>query len=691
MSAFLIMAMGVISLAIGSALLARKQLEVSRQRDRANELAGTADFQRARAEQNARLARRSVDEMFTQVADKWLADQPRLEPVQREFLEKALRFYEEILSQEDADPAAQQSVADAWRRVGEIRLRLGMIRAAEDAVRQALTVATGLADASPADRELRYSAAKPFLSLGEILLADGRPNDATDAYYRAEKLARTLTDGASGPLHHRGVLADALGGLGLIHLRLGRTPEAERDLGQAITIQERLALESPQDSGLRSILANHFNILSSTLGQVGRFGEAKAACRRAIELRQTLFDQSPESRDRQDELALSIANMGGFCYMAEEFGESEKLFRRALPIRRKLVTDFPRIPDYRKRLAEDVDKLASVLRNTGRAREAEPFRREAIGVLEGLVRDYPDLPEYRAALGDRQSNLGVLLMGLDKKADAAVAMRRGMETLEPLISAHPEIPARFVRYLECARTRGEILVDLDRIPEVETLFLGTLDLIGRLEPRSPTVSSFAEQRFRLAMAFSGFLRKQHRDAEAREILQREMEWLESLVKGDPREAWRRELWVWAAGRLSKLLSTSADAKVRDIDRALALAKRSWDLKPESGDLWNVIGETYFRAAHWDEAIGALKKAEELRRPHENVTGWYHLAMSYWQKGDKEQARQYYGKAVDWMSRNSFKNDEFTRLRDESSAMLGKVDAAATTEMKEASPKRPSKP
>ncbi len=147
---FLLLAVIATGLAIGSTLLARKQIEVSRQRDRANELAGIADAQRDRAEQNARLARRAVDEMFTQVAERWLADQPRLEPVQREFLEKALRFYTEFSSQKEADPAARQSVADAWRRVGEIRLKLGMIRPAEDALRRA--VAIDLADASSDDR-----------------------------------------------------------------------------------------------------------------------------------------------------------------------------------------------------------------------------------------------------------------------------------------------------------------------------------------------------------------------------------------------------------------------------------------------------------------------------------------------------------------------------------------------------------
>ena len=53
-------------------------------------------------------------------------------------------------------------------------------------------------------------------------------------------------------------------------------------------------------------------------------------------------------------------------------------------------------------------------------------------------------------------------------------------------------------------------------------------------------------------------------------------------------------------------------------------------------MWNVVGEAHFRARHWDEAIKALTKAGELRLD-ENVTGWYHLAMAFWQKGDEQNA------------------------------------------------------
>jgi serine/threonine protein kinase len=52
-----------------------------------------ADSRRTEAEEQRRLARVAVDDMYTQVAEKWLARQPHLEPLQREDLQKALQFY----------------------------------------------------------------------------------------------------------------------------------------------------------------------------------------------------------------------------------------------------------------------------------------------------------------------------------------------------------------------------------------------------------------------------------------------------------------------------------------------------------------------------------------------------------------------------------------------------------------------
>jgi eukaryotic-like serine/threonine-protein kinase len=690
-SGFLLLITTVIGLAIGSTLLARKQVEVTRQRDRANTLAGVASDQQTLAERNARLARRTVDEMFTQVAEKWLADEPRLEPVQREFLEKALRCYEELSSQSALDSAGQEAIADALERVGDIRLRLGMIRPAEDAFRQALAIDRSLADASPADRELRYRTISPHLDLGRVLLADGKPQDAAEEYTRAERIARTLTDGTSGSRRDRAALADALAGLGLTATRLGNHLDAQRALDQGISIEQKLLDAGSQDHKLRSVLANNLHNLATNHGQAGNLKEAESACRRARDLRQQLLDQSPASKECRDELAMSVANLGLIRYLLKDVVEAEALYRSALVIRRKLADDSPGVPDFRKRLAEDLDNLAAILRNSNRPLEAEPLRREAVGVLESLVRDYPDLPEIRESLGNRLSNLGVLLKGLDKEAEAEESFRRAMETLESQFVAHPEIPSSSVRFLECATVRGDILTRLGRGPEAEAVYRRTHDLSLKSADRLPKAGGFTEVNIRFLVGFAGFLRNPlRRDVEAREIYLEALIGAELLLKGNPRGGQERELWTWAASCLSKLLSTSADPNVRDADKAVELAARGRDLRPEFGDAWNALGEAHFRARHWDDAIPALKKAGELRSD-ENVTGWYYLAMAYWQKGNREQALRWYREAARWMEKNPPKNEEFVRLRDEAEAMLGLASRSKPVGDNRGGNTRPTKP
>ncbi len=101
---------------------------------------------------------------------------------------------------------------------------------------------------------------------------------------------------------------------------------------------------------------------------------------------------------------------------------------------------------------------------------------------------------------------------------------------------------------------------------------------------------------------------------------------------------------------------SSKPRVHDIGKGLAFASEAVGLQPENAEYRSTLGVAHFRAGHWDEAIAALKKAGGLGHD-ENVTGWYHLAMAYWHKGDKEQARQWYDNAVTSMEKNPAKSGE----------------------------------
>ena len=90
------------------------------------------------AQDRLQFGRQAVDDMYTQVAEKWLAQQAELTLVQKQFLEKALAFYQRLATEESADPAVLFETAKAQQRVGEIQNKLGKHAEAEAAYRRAI-------------------------------------------------------------------------------------------------------------------------------------------------------------------------------------------------------------------------------------------------------------------------------------------------------------------------------------------------------------------------------------------------------------------------------------------------------------------------------------------------------------------------------------------------------------------------
>jgi tetratricopeptide (TPR) repeat protein len=120
--------------------------------------------------------------------------------------------------------------------------------------------------------------------------------------------------------------------------------------------------------------------------------------------------------------------------------------------------------------------------------------------------------------------------------------------------------------------------------------------------------------------------------------------------------------------LAWLLATSPDAKLRDPGRAVALAKKALALAPKTANYANTLGVAYYRAGDPKAAIAALEQSMELSNGGTSHD-WFFLAMAHWQQGDKEQSREWYERAVEWMNKNEPKNEELRRFRAEATELL----------------------
>jgi tetratricopeptide (TPR) repeat protein len=130
----------------------------------------------------------------------------------------------------------------------------------------------------------------------------------------------------------------------------------------------------------------------------------------------------------------------------------------------------------------------------------------------------------------------------------------------------------------------------------------------------------------------------------------------------------KEDFAPAHHNLARLLATCPDPKLRDYPQAVRSAKKAVRLAPGMGACWNTLGVALYRTGAWKEALAALEKSRELSKGGDSWD-WFVLAMAYQQLGEKEKARRWYDKAVQWMEKNQPKNEDLRRLRREAAGLL----------------------
>ncbi|HJQ79938.1 MAG TPA: serine/threonine-protein kinase, partial [Lacipirellulaceae bacterium] len=258
---------------------------------------------RAHAEANADKARQAVDNMYTQVAEKWLAHQPQMEPVQREFLEKALAFYTDFAKEGGDDPSVRFETARAYRRIAEIKHRLGQPVQAEDAFRQAVDHTQTLVDQFP-----------------------------TKSVYRAE---------LAGTLHKFGVL---LGDT-------GRYLDEEKIHRRALALEEQLTAEHPTNGRYRRDIGRGQWFLAEVLASLHRRPEAEQAYRSALAIQRSLVAESPAGEEHRQYLADTQLGLGKVLRHIGQTEEYQTVFAEATALFEQLADEFPNRPGYRNQLA----------------------------------------------------------------------------------------------------------------------------------------------------------------------------------------------------------------------------------------------------------------------------------------------------------------------------------------------------
>jgi serine/threonine protein kinase len=665
--------------------------------------------QRDEAEARRRETRAALDTLFTGVVEQLLAGQPQLEPPQRDYLRTALGYYESFARDQGRDPDVRLGAAQALRRVGDIRHRLGEHGPADEAYARACEQLRRLAADEAGRPDVREEWAVALCHHGSLLRDLGRPAAARAAYRQSRDLFADLAAAAPDAAAYRQGLAGAGNNLGALLLTLGRPDQAIEAHRPALDLLDRLAESRPDDPSLRHDQAAALNNLGFILQDAGRWADAEAAYRRALGLwdqlpagaaaappkyeegrtaclhnlggllaanrpdaalqayqaaadgRGRLAERFPRAPGYQQNLAASRFGYGQLLAALGRFRDAQAAQEAAFSLRNRLATAYPEVPAYRRDLAASHHGFGELLSATGHWGAAEQAYRAAVTLHERLASECPDLPAHHVGLSASRRGLSRALTALGQPARAEDQLRRALAALDDP-AGHRLGPAAAAERAAVTHARARLLQNGGRAADADATYRRAVELAEGLVRDCPEVSAHAGLLAGVLEHHGTLLHAQGRGEEAAAAFRRSLDLRRQLAAGPGASPGR-------LGELAGALTSCPDERLRAPADALALAERAVRQAPQAGGLWARLGAARYRAGDWPGAVEALETAGQLRAGGE-CADWLFLAMAHHRRGDRAVAGQWLARAEHGLSAHPAPDEAVVRLRAEAAAVFG---------------------
>jgi tetratricopeptide (TPR) repeat protein/predicted Ser/Thr protein kinase len=394
---------------------------------RAERQRATAEQERARARAGFEQARLAVDEYFTTVSDSKLLTVPGLQPLRKELLEAALKYYQGFLEQHRDDPTVQTELAKAYFRVGMLRADLASRADAIRAYESAIGLLDAQAAAHPDDEDTRRLLATSLNNAGKIHLETEQVAEARPLLERALALRQELARGRPDDAGLECELAASLGNLGILQNRLGQTGPALASLQEALAIWRRQVKDRPDDAEVRNSLAGVLDSLGGVLAGQKRYREAAATFREAIDQERVAVVKAPQVFLYREWLGNHYFNLA--VLQEVHLGRPAEALatrRQALDLWEQLARENPSVTEYQYRLAQACVDLGQLLREAGRPADPLPYFERARGLLEKAVRTDPGMAAYHSSLGAAWDGIAGRLREQGKLPEAVTALQEAI-------------------------------------------------------------------------------------------------------------------------------------------------------------------------------------------------------------------------------------------------------------------------
>ena len=406
-----------------------------------------------------------INDMFTQISEDELLNQPGMQGLRQKLLGKALQHYQELLKESGGSQSLQDEVAAAHYRVGVIRQEIGQSEEAEAEFTAAIEQQRRLLAGQPKNAKRLEALSDTLNARGRLLVLTVRFEDAIAAYSEGEKLRADLAALDPENLAWQRKLASIRGNLGMAELNQGLEQEGRAHIGQAQEQRKEMLRKDPKFAAARRDLAmgyfnlgrfeslafynlerprppekaspaienlreavkqfglldvdedanftNRYNVsaanrvLGGTLAEAGQTDAALRAYAAAKQPMLSLAIGNPKVDLYQAELAALDMNEGELLKYQNELAAASEAWQSAQTILTRLCRRNPSDFDFRRDLASTNLALGQIELRGENPAKAVPWLTKAISQLEALAAESPDDTSVTRLLDDAKADLDV--------------------------------------------------------------------------------------------------------------------------------------------------------------------------------------------------------------------------------------------------------------------------------------------
>jgi serine/threonine protein kinase len=350
--------------AIGVARTERQTAEIARKQEAEERI--RAEKAQTLAEANFAKARAAVDDYLTKVTDSQLLTAPGMQPLRRDLLRSALRFYDDFLREKNNDATLRTAQAGVHMRAARIHRELSDTKAWTESAANAVKLYEAVTAERPGDDAIQEALLEALceaatypraIELGEALLK---------RHPESRSLRSLVAEAHNGQYRARSARYDTIGELRAIH--------------RSLVLRAGLVREEPGNTEYEIGMGKALNNMGVLLEAIGRASDALPMFRRSLLRDRNALDRQPNNSVITQGALTTINNIYRLEKQSGLETSASQTNAQGLELSRTLALANPEVPVFGFRRFYFARQLGDSLLELGREREALQAYREALEV-----------------------------------------------------------------------------------------------------------------------------------------------------------------------------------------------------------------------------------------------------------------------------------------------------------------------